>query len=712
MKGRIVAPLGLLLGVTCTDSRLEFIQPDVPDVLLSDELTLEGQFCTSPAVDLPYPVKIMFIIDGSGSQQFTDQNRQRVVAVEETINALIGAPNTAFKVLVFNASISATPPLNTGEVFSNSLSVLQPALTDLAEADTLTDYQGVLATAYSELLRDMTDVLQSPDPLRGQAELSRTKYVVVFISDGLPDPQCQAGLGNDFLVLPAGPNPLCENQDFLNCLLQEPGTNCTGGVCDFNGTLCFDNPEAATLFGGLNNTELAAGNDYNQPYQILSKVADIMDLQERFEVGEIRMHAGVVLDPLADPGVIDLFGDPAAAVPLMEQVAEIGQGKFLEFYGGDSIDFLQLNFDSLKQNRVVRGFFANNISTRMGATGLVFDSDGDGLSDAEEFELGTNALLPDSDDDGYQDLLEVRRLGTSFDPLDPCLPPLVRAVGAPATATCGPAVPPDQLRTTVNCEYTVAFDNDLNRQVKRFDDDDFDGVNDCEESLLDTNDTSPDTDADGIPDLVDHISGLDPARWDYDRDEDQDAVPNGQEIAWHLNPIIQQTPTLQRERYRYQRDRVADSLDGRACYDFEVRNVTLGATATPAYHAVGLGTNEVHLYISENLSDDLSGTPLYRKACVRVRYVPPSFKSPVCGRIRLNESDFKYLATQDPILTQIDPVNDLFDPTRHCISVWVDPYNCDATGNCFCTTGARQACSDPLRVGDTNVESCCQRCEL
>lgn len=37
----------------------------------------------------------------------------------------------------------------------------------------------------------------------------------------------------------------------------------------------------------------------------------------------------------------------------------------------------------------------------------VFDTDGDGLSDVEEEELGTDPTLPDTDYDGYGDLEEV-----------------------------------------------------------------------------------------------------------------------------------------------------------------------------------------------------------------------------------------------------------------------------------------------------------------
>lgn len=44
------------------------------------------------------------------------------------------------------------------------------------------------------------------------------------------------------------------------------------------------------------------------------------------------------------------------------------------------------------------------------------DTDGDGLTDTEEVELGTDPLLRDSDDDGFTDEEEVNLWGT--DPMD------------------------------------------------------------------------------------------------------------------------------------------------------------------------------------------------------------------------------------------------------------------------------------------------------
>jgi hypothetical protein len=652
----------LALAAACSDVRLDLPDDAFVPPTLDDQLTIQGDFCTSEAGDVAFPVKVMFIVDGSGSQQFSDQNRQRVVAVTNAINALAGSPNTYFKIIVFNASITAVPPANdpAQPVFTDVNGIL-PALTTLAEADTLTDYQGALAMGYSELLRDMLPSAgASPEEVRQKsAEVARTKYVVIFISDGMPDPQCRAGLGNDLDPLsPTGLRRICEDQDFLDCLLQAPG---------YDDTLCFAQPDAATLFGGLNSTELRAGNDYNQAYQILQKVSDIMELEERFDVGEIRVHAGIVLDPLADPAILSLFGDAAQAIPMMEQVAELGNGEFMQFYGGDSIDFLTLNFDAIKQPRVVRGFYGDNLNVTMSVDGLRTDSDGDGLTDGEELTIGTLRTTRDHDGDGYSDLLEYRLRGYGFDALDECLP-AVNDLPNP-NAVCAPGAP-------VNCMQNAAGYLDT----------DVDGLNDCEERRLGTDPSNPDSDQDGVPDALDFAAGLDPIRWDVDRDDDQDGIPNGREIEWHLNPVVGQNETAVRDRFRYDRPEVSRTIDGRPCYDFVLRRVTLMSTADTGR---SVGDNAIQLYVTENLADDLSGTPLYRIACLHARYVPPSLKVPADGDVRLHEADFRFLPNAYQTVSLIDP----YDPALDCLQSCDDDSVCP--GGTACATDdnlCRQRC--------------------
>lgn len=700
----------LLSQTTCNKVHLEFAQNQDDLTAVDDSLRLRGSFCTSPAADVIYPVKIMFIVDGSGSQQFSDQNRQRVVAVTNVIQSLIGQGSVSFKIIVFNATVTATPEAQTGNiaecdesgVFSNDLSTLQLGLDGMAQADTVTDYQGALAVAYNEMVRDMESVRTCPT--RGFAELGRTKYALVFLSDGFPDPQCKIGFGNDFDPnFPDGINLLCEDTDYIACLfnagtctdgaLCEDGSTCPDGtacvspftcapdangveVCQSDDMACFAPDDPSTLFGGLGNTDLLAGNDYNQPYQILKRVQDIMDLQERYQVGELRVNSALVLDPLATPEVIEIFGDPTQAIPLMREIANVGQGDFLQFYGGDSIDFSSLDFDSLKQTRVIRSFHVQTRSLRLEEGGPLIDTDFDGLVDSTEYNIGSDPLLYDTDGDGYSDFVEYERRGFGFDANDPCLPAIQDMAGN-APSACDRTNP----RTWVNCEHSGFGVNAV------YFDDDLDGLNNCEERAIGTSPAIADTDADGLIDLVDYTAGMTPTEWDYDKDVDQDGIPNGREVEWHLNPRVYQSEIQATEHYRYTREQTVTTIDGRTCYDFDVRRIHLGATGANRDLAPQvIGTNEVRLYIVENMSDNVSGTPLVRVACLRTRYVPPTLKVPASGEVigmngdlfdregnpvdavtRLREKHyFRYLGTTDPIVDALDPATDFFNPETDC----------------------------------------------
>ncbi len=704
----------------CSRVRLEFPEQEVDTGTVDNLLEISGNFCVSPSTNVIYPVKVTFIVDGSGSQQFADQNRQRVTAVVDTITTLVGSGNVFFKLIVFNSSITATPVVGGTSEFTNDLGVLNNATNNLAEADTLTDYQGALAYAYNGIVNDIITVSAT----EGASALSRTKYVNILISDGIPDPQCTAGLCNDTSpVFPADPacggirtDLLCENQNYIKCMMKAQNapcseglcnTECGGGVCSFDETTCYDQGDSApTLFGGAEQTQLSGGADYNQPYQILKIVNDIMQLQKDYEVGEIRVHAGLVLDPLVDPAVIAVFGDPAQAIPLMKQVAEVGQGQYLEFYGGDSINFVGVNFRSIKQPRVIRTFWADNVTTKIRANGLVPDSDADGLPDQEEFDLKSSPINPDTDCDGYGDLIEYQLRGFGFDFADPCMPAPPGATacitpldpcdpGANLPSNCQPP-PPGVLCTPIH-----GIDSDL------------DGLTDCEEIALKTDCNNADTDADGIDDRTEIFASLNPLIWDFDIDSDQDGEPNGREIKWHLNPVLEQNSAQIRNRYRYDRNQITATVDSRSCFEFDIRKIELMSTADATNIVGDVGENIVRVYMGENLADTLTAPPLYRTACIRARFVPPNIKRPLGGKIELYEEDFGYILGPDPYLKT--GIIDTFDITTDCLDSCSDFSACAGCQSCatgVCRDVGWECCDDSACGGGASCVShtCKQPC--
>jgi hypothetical protein len=135
------------------------------------------------------------------------------------------------------------------------------------------------------------------------------------------------------------------------------------------------------------------------------------------------------------------------------------------------------------------------------------DSDGDGLTDAEETEIGTSPTNPDTDGDGVGDYIEYKLAykGSEFNPLKPGV--------------------------FVECANLT----------KPFPDSDGDGLNDCEEAVEGTSPYLQDTDQDGLPDQLEVLRGVFPLVDDRLFDTDGDGMSNGLELEQGTDPNTNDT---------------------------------------------------------------------------------------------------------------------------------------------------------------------------
>ncbi|MBW2258569.1 MAG: hypothetical protein JRI25_28820 [Deltaproteobacteria bacterium] len=192
----------------------------------------------------------------------------------------------------------------------------------------------------------------------------------------------------------------------------------------------------------------------------------------------------------------------------------VGAGRFERFDSPDAITLDQIGLLKLSSLLEAKSLLVTNLSALPGLDGPVPDGDRDGLGDEIETTLGTDPLVADSDGDGLGDMVETL---ISLDPLvaEAALPPCAELEGPP------------------------------------WGDVDTDFLNDCEELLLGTNPTLPDTDGDSYPDWVEVSQHTDYLRADALDDADWDGARNGDEIAAHTDPGSADANSHLADAYRY-----------------------------------------------------------------------------------------------------------------------------------------------------------------
>jgi hypothetical protein len=203
--------VALALGVgaasfagACANPPLQKVQSDLNP--LDNELEIRGSVCASPPADAVFPVKILFLVDVSGSLIVTDPADVRVQAVTSVIQKYQGLPGLEFAVLAFSSAI-----VNVTNGFTNAPDLATVSQV-ISQADDLTDDQGVLGAAY-ELLT--TDMLSSTP-----AQRARSRYIIILFTDGVPDPLCSAD------TTPCGsmscaPHTHCDPTTILNAMSQQ-----------------------------------------------------------------------------------------------------------------------------------------------------------------------------------------------------------------------------------------------------------------------------------------------------------------------------------------------------------------------------------------------------------------------------------------------------------------------------------------------------------
>jgi uncharacterized protein YegL len=402
---RVPATLSSLLALAipfasgCTDAQLA----EAPAAAAgpATTLSLSGQFCTGTPDPTAYPVRILFVVDISGSMAESDPAppgcggvclTHRAQAIYDTLQKYPPSDSVAYGVISFasNASILTVNPTTTLPGFTNDPANVISALPQLAAINGQTSYDGALQLAYQMLLTDMNQL--------GTTQKSGAKYEIVFMSDGAPDPNT-AGPGQSI-----GPDV---RADVLN--IEALQTQQQLAAVSLNTIYVYggDPPplasfQASTLLSSMASLANGQYREFDSSEEFNLFYIDFSAFVRSYVLKSFVV-SNVTERPVAGPGGQGTVVHPDTDGDGLDDATEalVGTSPLLSDTDGDGFsDYLEYQLRNSGFNPLYPDD-ADCVETTDKE-----DYDGDGLRNCEERYIGTSLQLADSDGDGYSDDLE------------------------------------------------------------------------------------------------------------------------------------------------------------------------------------------------------------------------------------------------------------------------------------------------------------------
>jgi hypothetical protein len=357
---------------------------------------VQGTFYTESPDELIFPVKVLFALDCSGSMgaagEGSDPSNQRLAATMEFVERYNSNPNISFEIMLWNQSVFRTTYVDGYPGFTKDAADIQAVLSNVNNTGT-TDYVGTIESIHQDIRRD---IMNTDD----HEALARTKYIVIFFSDGLDNvPGSDEPRVNDIL----------NRVDELYAMATEEY-----GIRNFNFHTFFLPGIDMTPADRLECIDLMqdmAENGHGQ-FRIFEN-ADTIDF---ISIVDMRLTAEYLIKYICAynfnviPGIDTLYPDSDGDGLSDEE--ELHPTDYWWYPTNPNVadsdgdgwsDYFEYKMSTVMNPR--------NPNVADGACdslpdGTYPDSDWDGMNDCEEFYKGTNAYYPDTDHDGIPDTVE------------------------------------------------------------------------------------------------------------------------------------------------------------------------------------------------------------------------------------------------------------------------------------------------------------------
>ena len=625
----------LLLAGGCSRTTLERWPPP-REAGRDDKLRISGDLRTLEPGSLVFPLRVLFVVDSSESMRVTDpmdpvtMTTGRERAVRETVDQLFaqGTEGVRVGILRFSAQAqSYTPEDLDGDGLADTYFIADPgrlsvAASQLSVTDRTTNYLNALNEAYFEIRTELERADLESLPL--------SKYVVIFLSDGLPDVDDTETRGDPFEnILDA----VAAMRDLADLFHVGEFAFHTGYLSSGEGPVVDQGAQELlqqmAKVGGGTYRSFPNGEEINFLDIDLTVIRRVFTLRQLTAI-----NTSMLIDGRQAP---------------LRYIDEVDENGFVDLDGDGTVSCGE----------------------------PLIDTDGDGLADIMEIRAGSDPFLADTDDDGLSDRVEWDFRLSGQDPLDPddsdCfVPDLCTDTDMDGACDCILDSDGDGICDCVadgSCLDAAGHDcldadGDLLCDCPDRDgdgycdwsDEDGDGLRDCEEIFFGTSQVGADSDADGIPDRVEVRFRTSPVKVDDQGDLDWDLTPNATEVLSGNDPLCDDGAMRSFVAYRYQIEELG--LEGSTTrYAFDVDNITLVPTReNPDGERPGNGWNRILLFAGEVAFDDPETFATYRVACVEARYdAALDYKEPPSGRMFVEETDFVDVREFDPLVHCIRP---------------------------------------------------------